>query len=136
MADELGLTVLVAEDGAADRLLLAQIVMRQGHDVFTAENGQQAVDVFKAQRPQVVLLDALMPVMDGFEAARQIKALAGETLVPIIFLTALNEEQALVQQIIFSSTTINDDKMNRISVLPKNSPSSDRPKALFIENKK
>ncbi len=97
MADELGLTVLVAEDGAADRLLLAQIVRRQGHDVFTAENGQQAVDVFKAQRPQVVLLDALMPVMDGFEAARQIKALAGETLVPIIFLTALNEEQALVR---------------------------------------
>lgn len=97
MADELGLTVLVAEDGAVDRLLLAQIVRRQGHEVFTAENGQQAVDVFKARRPQLVLLDALMPVMDGFEAARQIKALAGETLVPIIFLTALNEEQALVR---------------------------------------
>lgn len=97
MADELGLTVLVAEDGAADRLLLAQIVRRQGHQVFTVENGQQAVDVFKARRPQLVLLDALMPVMDGFEAARQIKALAGEALVPIIFLTALNEEQALVR---------------------------------------
>ncbi|MEX7644509.1 response regulator, partial [Stenotrophomonas maltophilia] len=53
--------------------------------------------LFVERRPQLVLLDALMPVMDGFEAARQIKALAGEALVPIIFLTSLNEEEALVR---------------------------------------
>ncbi|MGS7251973.1 SpoIIE family protein phosphatase [Pseudomonas anuradhapurensis] len=97
MPAEQALTVLVAEDGAADRLLLAQIVRRQGHQVFTAENGEQAVALFIEQRPQLVLLDALMPVMDGFEAARQIKALAGEALVPIIFLTSLNEEEGLVR---------------------------------------
>lgn len=97
MPAEQALTVLVAEDGAADRLLLAQIVRRQGHEVFTAENGEQAVALFAERRPHLVLLDALMPVMDGFEAARQIKALAGEALVPIIFLTSLNEEQALVR---------------------------------------
>ncbi|WP_313650750.1 ATP-binding SpoIIE family protein phosphatase [Pseudomonas soli] len=91
------LTVLVAEDGAADRLLLAQIVRRQGHEVLTAENGEQAVAIFAERRPQLVLLDALMPVMDGFEAARRIKALAGEALVPIIFLTSLNEEEGLVR---------------------------------------
>ncbi|MGE1161642.1 response regulator, partial [Pantoea agglomerans] len=83
---------LIAEDGAADRLLLAQIVRRQGHQVLTAENGAEAVALFRQHRPQLVLLDAVMPVMDGFEAARQIKALAGETLVPIIFLTSLSEE--------------------------------------------
>ncbi|QVM89926.1 fused response regulator/phosphatase [Pseudomonas entomophila] len=97
MPAEQALTVLIAEDGAADRMLLAQIVRRQGHEVITAENGEQAVAVFAAQRPQLVLLDALMPVMDGFEAARQIKALAGEALVPIIFLTSLNEEEGLVR---------------------------------------
>ncbi|MFV3406097.1 ATP-binding SpoIIE family protein phosphatase [Pseudomonas sp. NY15463] len=97
MSAEPALRVLVAEDGAADRLLLAQIVRRQGHQVWTAENGEQAVALFLEQRPQLVLLDALMPVMDGFEAARRIKALAGEALVPIIFLTSLNEEQALVR---------------------------------------
>ncbi|MCG8292960.1 MULTISPECIES: fused response regulator/phosphatase [Pseudomonas] len=97
MPAEQALTVLIAEDGAADRMLLAQIVRRQGHEVITAENGEQAVAVFAAQRPQLVLLDALMPVMDGFEAARQIKALAGESLVPIIFLTSLNEEEGLVR---------------------------------------
>ncbi|MDF0731898.1 fused response regulator/phosphatase [Pseudomonas entomophila] len=97
MSAEFALRVLVAEDGAADRLLLAQIVRRQGHEVFTAENGEQAVALFAEKRPQLVLLDALMPVMDGFEAARRIKALAGEALVPIIFLTSLNEEDALVR---------------------------------------
>ncbi|CAK16526.1 fused response regulator/phosphatase [Pseudomonas entomophila] len=97
MPAEQALTVLIAEDGAADRMLLAQIVRRQGHEVITAENGEQAVAVFAEQRPQLVLLDALMPVMDGFEAARRIKALAGEALVPIIFLTSLNEEEGLVR---------------------------------------
>ncbi|QXH50056.1 fused response regulator/phosphatase [Pseudomonas fakonensis] len=97
MPDAQALRVLVAEDGATDRMLLAQIVRRQGHEVCTAENGEQAVRLFLEQRPQLVLLDALMPVMDGFEAARQIKALAGEALVPIIFLTSLNEEEALVR---------------------------------------
>jgi CheY-like chemotaxis protein len=91
------LTVLIAEDSAADLLLLSTIVRRQGHRVLTATNGQQALEVFARERPQLVLMDALMPVMDGFEAARQIKQLAGETLVPIIFLTSLSGSQALAR---------------------------------------
>ncbi|CAG8867940.1 Sensor histidine kinase RcsC [Pseudomonas fluorescens] len=97
MADTAALRVLIAEDGAADRLLLAQIVRRLGHSVYTAQDGAEAVALFNEMRPQLVLLDALMPVMDGFEAARQIKGLAGEVLVPIIFLTSLNEEDGLVR---------------------------------------
>jgi CheY-like chemotaxis protein len=91
------LTVLIAEDSAADRMLLSTIVRRQGHEVLTASNGAEAVAVFERQRPQLVLMDAMMPVMDGFEAARQIKQLAGETLVPIIFLTSLTESEALAR---------------------------------------
>ncbi|WP_082378003.1 ATP-binding SpoIIE family protein phosphatase [Pseudomonas sp. RIT-PI-q] len=91
------LTILIAEDSAADRMLLSSIVRRQGHDVLTATNGAEAVEAFRQQRPQLVLMDAMMPVMDGFEAARQIKALAGETLVPIIFLTSLTESEALAR---------------------------------------
>jgi CheY-like chemotaxis protein len=91
------LTILIAEDSAADRLLLSTIVRRQGHEVLTAANGAEAVELFRRQQPDLVLMDALMPVMDGFEAARQIKALAGETLVPIIFLTSLTESEALAR---------------------------------------
>ena len=91
------LTVLIAEDSATDLLLLSTIVRRQGHQVLTASNGLDAVQVFARERPQLVLMDALMPVMDGFEAARQIKQLAGETLVSVIFLTSLRESSALAQ---------------------------------------
>ncbi|WDG41013.1 SpoIIE family protein phosphatase [Pseudomonas synxantha] len=91
------LTILIAEDSAADRLLLSTIIRRQGHQVLTASNGVEAVEVFAHERPQLVLMDALMPLMDGFEAARQIKQLAGEALVPIIFLTSLRESEALAQ---------------------------------------
>ncbi|MFS2067379.1 SpoIIE family protein phosphatase [Pseudomonas sp. CT11-2] len=91
------LTILIAEDSAADRMLLSTIVRRQGHEVLTASNGAEAVEAFRSQRPHLVLMDAMMPVMDGFEAAQQIKALAGETLVPIIFLTSLTESEALAR---------------------------------------
>src|SRR5690606_19725350 len=85
------LSILIVEDGAADRMLLATIVARQGHRVLTAANGLEALALFEQERPQLVLMDALMPVMDGFEAARLIKQRAGDELVPIIFLTSLSE---------------------------------------------
>jgi CheY-like chemotaxis protein len=90
------LTILIADDNMTDRMLLSSIVRRQGHHVVQADNGEEAVRVFETMRPHLVLLDAMMPIMDGFEAARQIKAMAGEALVPIIFLTSMTEEQALV----------------------------------------
>lgn len=91
------LAILIAEDNAADRMLLSTIVSRQGHRVLTASNGLEAVALFEQERPHMVLMDALMPVMDGFEAARRIKEQAGEALVPIIFLTSLTEGEALVR---------------------------------------
>ncbi len=91
------LCILIADDSASDRYLLSTIVSRQGHKVLCAANGAEALAMFKKHRPQLILMDALMPVMDGFEAARRIKQLAGEALVPIIFLTSLTEGEALAR---------------------------------------
>ncbi|WP_122761854.1 fused response regulator/phosphatase [Pseudomonas viridiflava] len=91
------LCILIADDSASDRLLLSTIVVRQGHRVLCAANGVEAVAIFMAESPQLILMDAMMPVMDGFEAARRIKALTGESLVPIIFLTSLTEGEALAR---------------------------------------
>ena len=83
------LSILIAEDSAADRMLLSTIVSRQGHRVLTASNGLEAVGLFEQERPQLVLMDALMPVMDGFEAARRIRrAEQGGREVPIIAVSA------------------------------------------------
>ncbi len=76
-------------------MILQAIVARQGHDVIIATDGVEAVEAFHQHRPQMVLLDAMMPRMDGLEAARQIKAAAGEELVPIIFLTSLTDAESL-----------------------------------------
>ncbi len=97
MSDTAGLTILVADDTETDRLILETIVRNQGHRVIVARDGQEAVSAYAAERPDIVLLDALMPRLDGFEAARQIKELAGEALVPIIFLTSLTDTDSLVQ---------------------------------------
>ncbi len=91
------LRILIADDNSTDRLILGTILRKEGHQVTTAENGQQAVELFEEIGPDIVLLDAMMPVMDGYEAAIHIKRLAGDTFVPIIFLTSLKEVAALAR---------------------------------------
>ena len=91
------LRILIADDSDSDRLILKTLLKRLGHDVVDVTNGSDAVDRFRELSPDLVLLDALMPVMDGMEAARQIKDLAGEKLVPVIFLTSLSEAGALAR---------------------------------------
>ena len=83
------LRILVADDNTSDRMILRAIVRKQGDEVYTAQDGSEAVEAFRRYRPHIVLMDALMPNMDGFEATRQIKQMAGEELVPVIFLTSL-----------------------------------------------
>jgi len=91
------LKILIADDNDSDRMILQAIVRKQGHTVVTAKDGIEAVEQFKAGAPEIILLDALMPRMDGFEAARIIKQLAGEELVPIIFLTSLTDAESLAK---------------------------------------
>jgi len=97
MNDLHGLKILVADDTDTDRLILETIVRKEGHQVVSAKNGLEAVAIFKQERPDIVLLDALMPELDGFDAARQIKELAGDELVPVIFLTSLQDTDSLVR---------------------------------------
>ncbi len=90
-----GIRILIADDNSTDRMVLSRIVRNQGHEVIEANNGLEAVSAFDEQRPEMVLMDVMMPEMDGREAARRIKQLAGEELVPLIFLTSLTDAQSL-----------------------------------------
>ena len=87
--------VLIADDNQIDRMVLSRIVRNQGYQVLEAENGQEAIHAFEQHRPDIILMDVMMPVMDGREAARRIKADAGEDFVPVIFLTSLTDAQSL-----------------------------------------
>ncbi|MFP3977952.1 SpoIIE family protein phosphatase [Marinobacter sp. KMM 10035] len=94
-AETTPLNILIADDSDSDRLILKAILKRLGHRVVDAANGREAVALFQSEAPDIVLLDALMPSMDGMEAARHIKTLAGERLVPLIFITSLTEPEDL-----------------------------------------
>jgi len=89
--------ILIADDNDADRMILKTIIIQQGHEVLVARDGIEAIEQFEKQSPHIILLDALMPRMNGFEAAVQIKRLAGDSMVPIIFLTSLTDAQSLAQ---------------------------------------
>jgi DNA-binding response OmpR family regulator len=92
---ERSLKILIADDSNSDRLLLKTIVQNQGHTVIVAADGVEALDAFTREKPDIVLLDALMPRMDGFEAAERIKSMSGTDFVPVIFLTSLKEADSL-----------------------------------------
>ncbi len=89
------LKILIADDSNSDRLLLKAIVQNQGHEVVVAADGLETIEVYTREKPDIILLDALMPRMDGFEAAERIKAMSGEDFIPIIFLTSLKEADSL-----------------------------------------
>lgn len=92
---DIRIQVLIADDNAVDRKILAKILRNQGNRVIEAENGEEAVLCFNEHRPDMVLMDVMMPVMDGRDAAQHMKRAAGEDFVPIIFLTSLTDVQGL-----------------------------------------
>lgn len=91
------LRVLAVDDNRTNLHILQVFLKKLGHTVISAENGVDAVAQFKKELPDIVLLDIMMPLMDGFEAARRIKAMTVDRWVPIIFLSALNRDENLVE---------------------------------------
>lgn len=89
------LKILVADDNQTDRMILSSIVKKQGHSVELAQDGIEAVEKFESFQPDIILMDALMPRMSGQQAARKIKELAGDEVIPIIFLTSLQDAESL-----------------------------------------
>jgi PAS domain S-box-containing protein len=89
--------VLAVDDNRTNLHILQVFLKKLGHDVILAENGEEAVRRFNAERPDLVLLDIMMPIMDGFEAARRMKASNSDRWTPIIFLSALNRDENLVE---------------------------------------
>src|SRR3954462_15291782 len=84
-------TLLVADDEPINRTLIQRRLEREKFSVITAIDGAQAVEVTKASMPDLVLMDIMMPVMDGLEACKIIKADARTRDIPVIFLSARDE---------------------------------------------
>ncbi|MEA3361115.1 MAG: PAS domain-containing protein [Thermodesulfobacteriota bacterium] len=80
--------ILVVDDNATNRDLLHALLLPLGFEIRDAENGREAVDIFEEWSPHAVLMDMRMPVMDGYEATRRIKATQAGRVTPVIAVTA------------------------------------------------
>jgi len=90
------LRVLVADDIASNRSIVGTFLAHLNCVPIYAEDGVEAVELFRRESPDVVLMDLMMPRMDGFEAIRQIRSIAGDRWVPVIILSALSGEGDIV----------------------------------------
>ena len=97
MIEPSGYNLLVVDDIEDNRDLLKRLVKRQGHDVEVAANGQRALEKLESGKIDLVLLDIMMPVMDGYEVLRRMKADTALRHTPIIVISAAQEEAALVK---------------------------------------
>ena len=80
--------ILLVEDNEMNRDMLSRRLERRGYEVVIAVDGQQGVDLAQSASPDIILMDMSLPVIDGWEATRQLKAMAAMKAVPIIALTA------------------------------------------------
>lgn len=91
--------VLLVEDNEMNRDMLSRRLTRKGYEILIAVDGQQGVDMATGEAPDLILMDMSLPVIDGWEATRQIKANPAVAAIPVIALTAHamagDREQAL-----------------------------------------
>jgi CheY-like chemotaxis protein len=80
--------ILLVEDNDMNRDMLSRRLQRKGHEVLLAADGMQAILMAESEVPDLILLDMSLPVIDGWEAARRLKASPATARVPIVALTA------------------------------------------------
>jgi DNA-binding response OmpR family regulator len=90
-------SVLIVDDEPTARETLMAILEGEGYDLHQAKDGIQALRMLKQFQPDLILLDVMMPAMDGFEVCQRIRATPALAEVPIILLTALDDRDSLLR---------------------------------------
>jgi len=80
--------ILLVEDNEMNRDMLSRRLVRKGYEVVMAVDGEQAVAMAQTEKPDLILMDMSLPVVDGWEATRRVKATEASSRIPIIALTA------------------------------------------------
>ena len=89
--------ILVADDDKLTRLMLHQVLEKEGYSVVEASQGDECLEVYKHTQPSLIILDAMMPVMDGFDCCTTLQSFPGSEHIPVLMITAL-EDQASVDR--------------------------------------
>jgi len=89
--------VLVVDDSLPNRKLLEARLQEEYFEVLGAASGAEAITLAQRWSPDIILLDVLMPVMDGFEACRRLKAQPATAHIPVVMVTSLNDQSERVR---------------------------------------
>ena len=91
--NESNIKILAVDDNIVNIKVLTQYLLKQNYEVITAESGEEAIEKFQSESPDIILMDIMMGGISGLEATARIKALAGTKWVPVIFMSALASEE-------------------------------------------
>lgn len=89
--------ILIVDDLEANRILLSHLVEMHGHVAISCGDAEQAFEAYATYGADLIFMDVVMPGVDGYDAAKQLKDIIGDYFVPIIFITALQDEDALAR---------------------------------------
>ncbi|HVU17487.1 MAG TPA: hybrid sensor histidine kinase/response regulator [Candidatus Didemnitutus sp.] len=92
-----GRRLLVVDDDRLNLMLLSRILQPEGYEVIQANSGEAALEKYSASNPDLVLLDVMMPGINGFETCRELKRRCGDNLAPVVFITAKTESEDVVE---------------------------------------
>jgi len=104
--------ILVADDDPMIRFLAHQALTDKSFVVLQAEDGQEALEIFEANKPDLILCDVMMPTIDGFELCSSIRALSHGKHVPIVMLTGLNDARSIKQAFSIGATDFCEKPVN------------------------
>lgn len=90
---------LVADDSEITRRIISEILANEGFSVETAESGAEALEKGMTTKPEIIILDILMPDMDGYEACRRLRENSGTSHIPIIMVTAAEDKDARIKSL-------------------------------------
>lgn len=113
------MNILIVDDDNTNKIILSSMLKHEGFNTLQAANGVEAIEVFKSNSVDMVLMDILMPKMNGYDAAREIKTYVSDKFVPIIFLTAITDENALAKCVEYGGDDFLTKPYNRIILRSK-----------------
>ena len=85
-------TILIADDNASEIALMTRVVKDMGHQSLAVTNGQECLEMAEKMKPDLILLDNVMPRLDGFNTCRKLKATESTANIPVIIVTSKNAE--------------------------------------------
>jgi len=106
-------TILVVDDDEFNLKLLSKMLAVQGHAIRTANSGEAALASVAEQLPDLILLDVMMPGIDGFEVARRLKADAHTSTIPVIMVTALEDRESRLKGLATGAEEVLSKPVNR-----------------------